>query len=48
MASITRWEVACADYSVPAASRGAAERRLAEIEQLGACPFAHEVREVER
>lgn len=46
--SASRWEVACADYSVPATSREGAERRMAEIERLGACPFAHEVREVER
>lgn len=45
----TRWEVGCADHTVGGlASREAAERRLAEIERLGACPLPHEVREVER
>jgi hypothetical protein len=44
-----RWAVSCADHTVGGlASREAAERRLAEIVRLGACPLAHEIREVER
>ena len=38
------WWVQCPDYSAgPFRSRGAAERRLAEVESLGACHHAHAV-----